>query len=555
MDNLSILVLDDNPTSVLIISKILAKFNFRVLPFQTAEAALDSLRRGVAKEEELDLVLAEVHLSNKAMGTLANSELFHHILNELQVPLITMCAYGDEEAVSECMALGASFHVLKPLNSGTFNILKQRALEHRSRRAIPEGSSILNKTKRRMDSSSTKKPKSMFIPESSNVHKSESEKDEEPDVWKACGYSKKPGWFKWSIELHEKFLEAVEVLGGKSATPKRILQRMNVKDLTSKQIASHLQKHRHRLLKHKAKQGGQDQWNASMKPVSELIISAYSVATSKSNNQLATTQTPITPIVASAIREKYPIRLWTPMEESSAEAAASKTNTCTSAIYRDDTKSVWDKYEKGLQKRLSLSSKWQLRSAKSKAVSKDKGIANKAPYAAGEKGYGAPASAPLESSGSSSLLTSLLDQVGENSRTKAAGNNGDLENITLHEDIMNREYTAATSTDGLLDLGSSALLDDTNKSCTAEMELSTFWVSQLEGSQEHQDLVPDNLLQVDDAWNNALQSVSLTNMDARMAQEAANGDAPAYDPVQQFAEGNAFWNWSPQVGGDYGMLP
>lgn len=66
-----------------------------------------------------------------------------------------------------------------------------------------------------MDSSSTKKPKSMFIPESSNVHNSESEKDEEPDVWKACGYSKKPGWFKWSIELHEKFLEAVEVLGGK----------------------------------------------------------------------------------------------------------------------------------------------------------------------------------------------------------------------------------------------------------------------------------------------------------------------------------------------------
>jgi hypothetical protein len=49
---------------------------------------------GAAKETDLDLVLVEVNLNNMASDTSANSDLFHHILNELQAPpLIGKCLY------------------------------------------------------------------------------------------------------------------------------------------------------------------------------------------------------------------------------------------------------------------------------------------------------------------------------------------------------------------------------------------------------------------------------------------------------------------------------
>jgi hypothetical protein len=59
---------------------ILILFLYRciVFPFQTAGAALDFVKRGAAKEAELDLVLVEVNLNNMAPGTSANSDPLLH---------------------------------------------------------------------------------------------------------------------------------------------------------------------------------------------------------------------------------------------------------------------------------------------------------------------------------------------------------------------------------------------------------------------------------------------------------------------------------------------
>ena len=119
------------------------------------------------------MIVAEVHPGNTEVGTL---RLFHHILNELEVPLITMCAY--DEAASARMTLGTCFNVVKPLDTETVNFLKMRALQHRS---------IKN-------------------------HRSETE-DEEQDALNVNVYSDNLGRFIWSSELHEKFLQAVEVIG------------------------------------------------------------------------------------------------------------------------------------------------------------------------------------------------------------------------------------------------------------------------------------------------------------------------------------------------------
>jgi hypothetical protein len=64
-----------------------------VFPFQTELTALDFLKKGAAKQEEIDLILAEVHVSTMASGTLANSELLNHITNELHVPFVCKSLY------------------------------------------------------------------------------------------------------------------------------------------------------------------------------------------------------------------------------------------------------------------------------------------------------------------------------------------------------------------------------------------------------------------------------------------------------------------------------
>ncbi|XVF58459.1 hypothetical protein PTKIN_Ptkin07bG0068600 [Pterospermum kingtungense] len=50
---------------------------------------------------------------------------------------------------------------------------------------------------------------------------------------------------RWTSQLHQHFVQAVDRLGGKyRATPKRILQMMSVKGLKISHIKSHLQMYR-----------------------------------------------------------------------------------------------------------------------------------------------------------------------------------------------------------------------------------------------------------------------------------------------------------------------
>uniref|UniRef100_A0ACD5Z6U8 Uncharacterized protein n=1 Tax=Avena sativa TaxID=4498 RepID=A0ACD5Z6U8_AVESA len=493
--------------------------------------------------------------------------VFHHILDALEVPFVTMCAYDDIESVSERTTLGSCFNVLKPFGTETVSILLHKALQHKSKRVVPEGSSILKKTQGRRDSSSTKN------------HGSKTGEDE-PHVFKAHGRSKKPRRFTWSSQLHEKFLRAVDVLG-ESATPRNIRQHMNVKNsnLTLDHISSHLQKHR--LREQRSKHVAEVyQKRASMEKLSGLITSVQNAATPKPINRLTTREMRNTHGVPSATRDKYPGKLWAQVEESPAEAAVLKTNSRTSAYPKRCAKSLWDKYEESLefsdeipQKRLSMTYQRKLLPVNSKAIDEYGDIADIYPTA----------------DGSGSMMTSLLQQLKETSRTEAAGNNVNLESaplqacytmnqvhatvnlqkdtmsqaqaaVNLQKDAMNQVHTAvalrgnamngvhaaAMVNGGAVDLGSKVPLGGTgNNRSTAERtpsdpfssweEVEAFWMNHLEGLQK-QGFGSDDLLQVDDAWNQALQQANEDDApvaqrgDARAAaQEPAGGAALAHD--------------------------
>ncbi|XP_066377563.1 uncharacterized protein [Miscanthus floridulus] len=565
MERLSALVLDSDPASLSTISETLAKFNFK-------EAALDFIEGGATKEAELDLVLVDVNLNNMAPGTSANSDLLHYyILSELEVPLT--------EALSKCMNLGACFHVLKPLDRRSFSILWHQALEHKSKKAAPQGPT-LNSTRNGMVSSSTEKPKEVLIPERNDLSDPESNGYEKP---------KKRNRITWTIELHEKFLEAVKALGGNEyATPEGILHLMNIKGLTAKHIGSHLQKHR---LRHRnAKQGGQRQENASRKPM------GHDEGTSES----------ITPRVETDA-EVYLLRLWTEVKKRSADTVALNT---------EDTESVcmWDKYENNLHRVFSEKKKrWQFMCehrwpVKNNIVITDAGDSNEAPETAGYgafteisgssnmltsnqvgennrtefardndhreninllKVYGAS----IENAGSSSLLTS--DQVGQNNLTEAAGNNDAMGNNNFLEGNVDPEYNASMDFSVAWAHLDSNDLDLTGPSHGRE-EADSFRMSQLEslgledlrdnacndalrsvglinidepvtqGSQEQQSLGMEDLRQVDDIpWDDALISVGLINLlDEPMTEEAAVGGSQDQQSLapEVLQAGNNAWD-------------
>ncbi|RZC14043.1 Two-component response regulator ORR21 [Glycine soja] len=77
-----------------------------------------------------------------------------------------------------------------------------------------------------------------------------------------AGTSSKRQRIVWTDELHNKFLDAVSQLGDiNTAVPKRILELMNVPGLTREQVASHLQKYRHQLLKNNSNEVKMQQKN------------------------------------------------------------------------------------------------------------------------------------------------------------------------------------------------------------------------------------------------------------------------------------------------------
>ncbi|KAK4381195.1 Two-component response regulator ORR21 [Sesamum angolense] len=48
----------------------------------------------------------------------------------------------------------------------------------------------------------------------------------------------------WTVEMHQKFLEAIELIGHEKAVPKKIVEVMGIPGLTRENVASHLQKYR-----------------------------------------------------------------------------------------------------------------------------------------------------------------------------------------------------------------------------------------------------------------------------------------------------------------------
>ncbi|EEF50457.1 sensor histidine kinase, putative [Ricinus communis] len=237
----SILVVDCDSACLAIVSKMLYISGYKVITAKRATDALHILRE---RQYELDLILTEVHLPD-----MDKYELLETMAEVSCLPIVILSADDDENAMLGCLFKGAVFYLLKPITMNDVKSLWQfSCVKNRKNNVATEGShSYHGHSTPEIASNEASECLSVLDTSQQNAQKSEGkelqemDKDEEATV--TSTFPKKPKLI-WTNELHDRFLQAIRILGIDSAHPKKILKHMNVPGLRKENISSHLQKYR-----------------------------------------------------------------------------------------------------------------------------------------------------------------------------------------------------------------------------------------------------------------------------------------------------------------------
>lgn len=131
----SVLVVEDNPTNMVLSTFLLESADYAVFGATTAEAGL-----AMAREEQPDLILMDIQLPG--MDGLHATTLLKADPHTRHIPVIALTALamkGDEERI---LAAGCDGYIAKPLDYKDFlSVVKATLADATSRRSAAESSS------------------------------------------------------------------------------------------------------------------------------------------------------------------------------------------------------------------------------------------------------------------------------------------------------------------------------------------------------------------------------------------------------------------------------
>lgn len=233
---LRVLVVDDDPTCLMILEKMLRTCLYEVTKCNRAELALSMLRE---KKNGFDIVISDVH-----MPDMDGFKLLEHIGLEMDLPVIMMSADDGKSVVMKGVTHGACDYLIKPVRIEALKNIWQHVVRKRKNewKEVEQSGSVEDGDRQLKASEDGDYASSA---NEGNWRSSKKRKDEDEEVEDRDDTStlKKPR-VVWSVELHQQFVAAVNQLGIDKAVPKKILELMNVDGLTRENVASHLQKYR-----------------------------------------------------------------------------------------------------------------------------------------------------------------------------------------------------------------------------------------------------------------------------------------------------------------------
>nr|QSD99709.1 MYB family transcription factor [Melilotus albus] len=233
-----VLAVDDDRTCLKILEKLLQRCQYHVTTAQNAITALNLLRKN---KSNFDLVISNVH-----MPDMDGFKLLELVGLEMDLPVIMFSANDDPKMVMKGIEHGACDYLLKPVRLKEVqmiwqHVIRKKKTSERSNHDAPNsdsGNGIGSAETGNSDQNEKRSRKRKDKNEDDVEEENEDDHDNDDPT-----AQKKPR-VVWSADLHRKFVNAVNQLGIDKAVPKRILELMNVENLTREKVASHLQKYR-----------------------------------------------------------------------------------------------------------------------------------------------------------------------------------------------------------------------------------------------------------------------------------------------------------------------
>ncbi|XP_006588247.1 two-component response regulator ARR2-like [Glycine soja] len=230
--DISVLVVDNDDTSLAIVANVLNSLGYKVLSTNSALNALEILRefRGF-----IDLLITELHISG-----MNGFEFQKCVENQFHIPVLIMSADGRSTVISKSFANGAAQYILKPFSADDFKDIwryaKKLSIQNNEGGSVPGDNTSIQDVNS-ATSSNMNKRKRKYCPRMSSQMNKEGQSEESSRL------VKKPK-VVWTTYLHNRFLLAIKQIGLEKAVPKTIVRVMNVPNLTRENVASHLQKYR-----------------------------------------------------------------------------------------------------------------------------------------------------------------------------------------------------------------------------------------------------------------------------------------------------------------------
>ncbi|XP_039031806.1 two-component response regulator ARR12-like [Hibiscus syriacus] len=235
-----VLAVDDDSICLKVLENLLRKCQYHVTTTNQAITALKMLREN---RNRYDLVISDVN-----MPDMDGFKLLELVGLEMDLPVIMLSAHSDTKLVMKGISHGACDYLLKPVRIEELKNIWQ----HVVRKKKPDSKDHSNSANQDKAHGGTGEagPTSTSISDQkvNKKRKDQSEDEDEDDEDNGhenedSSTQKKPR-VVWSVELHRKFVSAVNQLSLDKAVPKKILDLMNVEGLTRENVASHLQKYR-----------------------------------------------------------------------------------------------------------------------------------------------------------------------------------------------------------------------------------------------------------------------------------------------------------------------
>ncbi|XP_077227385.1 two-component response regulator ORR26-like isoform X2 [Tasmannia lanceolata] len=236
---LRVLVVDDDPTWLKILEKMLKKCSYEVMTCGLARDALDMLRE---RKNRFDIVISDVN-----MPDMDGFKLLEHVGLEMDLPVIMMSVDGETSRVMKGVQHGACDYLLKPIRMKELRNIWQHVFRKKIHE-VKETESHESYDDTQMLKIRSDEFDEVHLLSGGDTNFLKKRKDMEYEEYDGQDFndpsSSKKARVVWSVDLHQRFVNAVNQIGFDKVGPKKILDLMNVPWLTRENVASHLQKYR-----------------------------------------------------------------------------------------------------------------------------------------------------------------------------------------------------------------------------------------------------------------------------------------------------------------------